>query len=83
MTTVMIVALIFMIARVSMRIGLILLLIWGVIRLVDRWRSAPTAPVQAAPVPVQAAPVPAPVPVVVPAEASAIETQSETKEVKE
>lgn len=76
MTTVMIVALIFMIARVGMRIGLILLLIWGVVQLVDRWRSAPSAPVQAAP-------APAPIPVVVPAEASAIETQSETKEVKE
>ncbi len=76
MTTVMIVALIFMIARVSMRIGLILLLIWGVIQLVDRWRAAPIAPVQAAP-------VPAPIPVVVPAEVSASETHSETKEVKE
>lgn len=76
MTTVMIVALIFMIARVSMRIGLILLLIWGVIQLVDRWRAAPIAPVQAAP-------VPAPISVAVPAEVSASETHSETKEVKE
>ena len=48
MSTMMIVALIFMIARLSLRIGLVLVLIWGVIRLIDRWRlptAAPVAPV--------------------------------------
>ena len=43
MTTIMILGLIIMIARLSMRIGLILLVIWGVIRLIDRWRFAPVA----------------------------------------
>ncbi len=47
MSTVMIVALIFMIARLSLRIGFVLVLIWGVIRLIDRWRLPTTAPVAA------------------------------------
>jgi hypothetical protein len=48
MSTVMIVAVILMIARLSLRIGFVLVLIWGVIRLIDRWRLPTTAPVAAA-----------------------------------
>ena len=47
MSTMMIVALVFMIARLSLRVGLVLVLIWGVIRLIDRWRLPATAPVAA------------------------------------
>lgn len=55
MSTLMIYGLILMIARLSMRIGLILVVFWGVVRLIDRWRfaPAPAAPaVAATPVPV-------------------------------
>ncbi len=43
MTTVMILGIILMIARLAIRIGVILLVVWGVIRLIDRWRFAPVA----------------------------------------
>lgn len=59
MTTVMILGIILMIARLAIRIGLILLVIWGVIRLIDRWRFAPVAAPVAAATPAQ--PVTAPV----------------------
>lgn len=45
MTTVMIYGLILMIARLCMRIGILLVVVWGVVRLVDRWRFAPVVPV--------------------------------------
>lgn len=74
MTTIMIVGLILMIARLSMRIGFVLVLIWGVVRLIDRWRFAP------APVAAVAAPS---VPAVVAETPSTPVSTLETTEVKE
>ncbi len=66
MTSIALVAILFFAARLAIRIGIVLLIIWGVIRLIDRWRTpvavaavpsaAVSAPVQATTVAVDAAP---------------------------
>ena len=45
MTTVMIVGIVFMVARIVLRIGILLVAIWGVVRLVDRFRTPSPQPV--------------------------------------
>lgn len=78
MTTLGIIALLFMAASAAIRIGFVLVLIWGIIRLVDRWRTplpAPSAPVT--PSMAVAAPVAADA---VPSAGFTLPTTTETKE---
>lgn len=76
MTTVMIYGLILMIARLMMRIGMLLIVFWGVVRLIDRWRFAPAPAAPAAPVAPAA-------PENVPATPSEVTAAPVTTEVKE
>ena len=58
MATLGIIALLSMAAMAALRIGFVLVLIWGIIRLVDRWRTPlPAAVATAAPSMAVAAPV--------------------------
>jgi flagellar biogenesis protein FliO len=45
MTTVMIVGIAFMVARIALRIGILLVAIWGAVRLVERFRTPNPQPV--------------------------------------
>ena len=80
MTSIAFIAVLFFAARLAIRIGIVLLIIWGVIRLVDRWRkpvAAPAAPAAATPAPVAVATAP----VAAPIEAETTDA-SDTKEVR-
>ena len=78
MTTLGIIALLSMAAMAALRIGFVLVLIWGVIRLIDRWRTPLPAPVApAAPSMAVATPAPAPV---APNTETVVSTTTETKE---
>ena len=56
MTTVMIVGIAFMVARIVLRIGILLVAIWGVVRLVDRFRTPIAQPVTPTLAPAMVAP---------------------------
>lgn len=69
MTTIAVTTLLFIAARLAIQLGILMLVIWGVIRLIDRWRTPLPAAVTATPAPATTTPAeatteaaPAPVP---------------------
>ena len=56
MTTVMIVGIVFMVARIVLRIGILLVVIWGAVRLFERFRTPQQQPVTPVLAPAMVAP---------------------------